>query len=111
VPIFLVSRACDVVACDQAQSDGFAASGFETEPGHVVAPWMADLASKVKNPNAEWRIVTGLGTVTAQCTAVPPCTVGAGTLNHLRWPNGVGDDSGIDHEPAMLDFLRDHALP
>ncbi len=30
--------------------------------------------------------------------------------NHLRWPNGVDDGSGIDHEPAFLDSLRSHPL-
>jgi hypothetical protein len=31
-----------------------------------------------------------------------------GTVNHLRWPDGVADSSGRDWEPAMLDFLRLH---
>ena len=111
VPILLVSRACDIVACDAAQAQAFAANGFETEPGQVARTWFEDLATKVHDPNVEWTIVSGIGTVVAQCTPVPPCSVAAATLNHLRWPNGVGDQSGIDHEPAMLDFLRQHPLP
>ena len=76
-----------------------------------VDTWISDLATKVSNPNAEWRIVTGIGTVASQCSAIPPCSVEGALINHVRWPNGVADGSGVDHEPAMLDFLRDHALP
>jgi len=32
-------------------------------------------------------------------------------LNHVRWPDGVADRSGLDHEPELLDFLRAHPLP
>lgn len=111
VPLFIASRACDVVACDQPQADGLRWQGFVTEPGHVVAPWIADLQAVVRDPNAGWRIVTGTGTVAGRCTAAAQCTPTIATLNHLRWPDGVADGSGIDHERAMLDFLRSHPLP
>jgi len=38
------------------------------------------------------------------------CGPNRALLNHARWPDGVADGSGVDHEPRMLDFLRDHPL-
>ena len=111
VPIFIVSRACDVVACDQAQANGLRQQGFVTEPGHVVEPWVVDLASRVGDRNVRWQIVAGSGWPVTGCTAPGVCTPTIATLNHLRWPDGVADGSGIDHERTMLDFLRDHPLP
>ncbi len=111
VPIFLVSRACDIVTCDQAQADGLASPEFEAEPGHVVETWVSDLATKVQNPNVEWLIVSGIGTVVNACSPIPPCSVGGAVVNHVRWPQGIQDMSGIDHEPAMLDFLRQSPRP
>ncbi len=113
VPIMLVSRSCDIVACNQAQADSFESNfGTVTEPGHVVDPWISqDLPTKVRNPNALWRIVTGTGQQTTACSPNSICTPTIGLINHMRWPDGVADGSGIDHEPAMLEFLRAHALP
>jgi len=113
VPILLVSRSCDIVACNQAQADWFESGfGTVTEPGHVVEQWFAqDLPNKVNNPNALWRIVAGTGQQTNACSSNVICTPSIGLLNHLRWPDGVADGSGIDHEPAILEFLRAHPLP
>lgn len=109
LPILIVSRACDLVACDPAQVQGW---HLETppNPGQVVAPWMEDLQRKVHDPNARWIIVNGMGAVTESCTPAWLCTLGIATINHLRWPDGVDDRSGLDHEPEMLDFLADHPL-
>lgn len=32
---------------------------------------------------------------------------------HTYWPDGIAGTAGgvVDHEPAMLDFLRQHPLP
>jgi poly(3-hydroxybutyrate) depolymerase len=113
VPIMLVSRSCDIVVCNQAQADSFASGfGTVTEPGHIVEQWvLQDLPIKVKNPNAQWRIVSGIGQQTGACTPSSICTPAIGLINHMRWPDGVADGSGIDHEPAMLDFLRANPLP
>ena len=112
VPIFLVSRACDIVACSAAQSQAFETMGFLTEPGHIVETWaLRDLPTKVRNPNVWWRIVGGNGLVAGGCSPSAICTPEIGLLNHLRWPDGVADGSGADHEGAMLEFLRAHPLP
>lgn len=112
VPILLVSRSCDIVACNQAQADWLLAGfGAVTEPGHVVQTWIAqDLPAKVQNPNGQWLIVSGAGQVVGACSPDNACTRTIGLVNHLRWPDGVAD-GGDDHEPAMLDFLRGHPLP
>lgn len=110
LPIFLVSRACDVVACDEAQAEALRTAGQAVEPGHVVAPWMEDLKHKVGDANATWILVDGSGREVSSCTPAALCVPLLAVLNHLRWPNGVADGSGIDHEATMLGFLRDHPL-
>lgn len=109
-PIFLVSRACDIVACDAAQAQSLVSQGGVVEPGHIVSEWQTLLQTRVSNPNVVRRIVTGTGQTTASCTAAALCTNSNAVLNHIRWPDGVADNSGVDHETAMLDFLRDHPL-
>jgi len=109
-PIFLVSRACDIVACDVAQAQELGIQGTVVSPGHIVGEWEAKLLNTVANPNVSRRIVSGTGQSVTSCTPAPFCTTGIATLNHVRWPDGVADGSGVDHEPAMLDFLRDHPL-
>lgn len=109
-PVFLISRACDVVACDAAQAQGLQSQGVVVEPGHIVSEWQSTLQARMSNSNVLRRIVTGTGQVTGSCTAASACTGGVALLNHVRWPDGVADSSGIDHEPAMLDFLRGHPL-
>jgi pimeloyl-ACP methyl ester carboxylesterase len=110
VPILLVSRSCDVVACDRAQAVSLESTRFAVEPGHIAGDWVRDLGAKVGDPNVVWRIVDSDGQRVARCASTRQCRLGRGLLNHLRWPDGVADRSGIDHEPAMLNFLRDHPL-
>ncbi len=107
LPIMIVSRACDIVACNEAQVRGWNLVA-PANPGQVVAPWMDDLRVKVHDTNTRWLIVTGFGTVTNTCTPSLFCSLSIAVINHLRWPDGVADHSGIDHEPAMLDFLAAH---
>ncbi len=109
VPLFFVSRACDIMACTTAQAEHLEAEyGLDAEPGHDVEEWMEALATKVGNSNVERLIVKANGTITERCTAPRWCPKAVAILNHIRWPDGVADDSGIDHEPAMLTFLADH---
>ncbi len=108
VPILLISRSCDIVACDDAQ---LARLGIESpSPGHVVSTWQHDLLARVGNQNVDRIIVAGNGRITDACSHSFLCSLPVATLNHLRWPDGVADHSGRDHEPAMLGFLREHPL-
>jgi poly(3-hydroxybutyrate) depolymerase len=105
VPIAIVSRACDIVACDDAQ-----AARIPMQPGAVVGPWTVRARGELGDPNVVWRIINAFGNETTDCTYAPMCPIGAAFADHVRWPDGVADDSGIDHETFMLDFLRTHPL-
>ncbi|MEM6993584.1 MAG: hypothetical protein AAF721_23930 [Myxococcota bacterium] len=125
VPILLTYRTCDF-ATPCGPSD---AACFGNEPGFVVSDWLPEAAASL--PGLEARLIGGLEPGSAndgpatQCTDIdascmpenddcsePPFPARCLCLvNHLRWPDGVyGVGSGIDNEPAMLDFLRDHPL-
>jgi len=109
VPIMVVSQACDLVACDEAQAEDLEASGVPVAPGFVVETWMEDLASLVGDHDASWRIVDGFGQPAEACTGPALCGPAIATLGHVRWPDGIADGSGIDHEADMLAFLRQQA--
>jgi poly(3-hydroxybutyrate) depolymerase len=111
VPFFLISRTCDAVACDAEQDKAFKAAGYHPTPGNIAGDWIQTLKTTMQDPNVTWQLVSGIGTVATQCTSAAVCTMSIATLNHMRWPDGVADKSGKDHEPKMLDFLRQHPLP
>ena len=104
VPIFVVGRACDLVACDEPQADGLRDDGYALPPGAVVSTWLDDLKSKV-GASPERRIGDFGGDEVDECTAAAWCGLAAATVNHVMWPDGVSDGSGNDHEADMLDFL------
>ncbi len=105
VPFMLVSRTCDIIACDQAQADGFATP---PNPGNIASNWIDDLENVI-GADVTWLGITGIGTQLNICT--PTCGIGVAILNHVRWPNGIPDMSGNDYEIDMLDFLRNSPLP
>jgi poly(3-hydroxybutyrate) depolymerase len=109
LPFMLVSRTCDAVACDEAQLEGLVDDGFDLVPGNVAETWVTTLREEIGSPEVLWRRVGGNGQTYDGCTPASLCTTTHAGINHLRWPNGVAD-GGEDHEPAMLDFLREHPL-
>jgi poly(3-hydroxybutyrate) depolymerase len=110
VPILLISRTCDAVACSEAQDRRFRREGAVTTPGNVAETWVATLRNLVGNPNVSWQLITGSGAGSGWCAPALLCGSLVAVLNHLHWPDGVEDRSGIDWEPVMLEFLRDHPL-
>ncbi len=110
VPVFVVGRACDLVACDADQAAGLEADGVPVAPGFVAETWLDDLAGRVGDPNAERRIVNGFGVEVDSCTGPALCGPAIATLSHVRWPDGVADGSGVDHEADMLRFLAESPL-
>lgn len=109
VPIAIVSRACDIIACDEPQASALARTARVMQPGAVVRTWTERARAELGDPNVTWRIVNAFGNETPLCTIGPMCPMSAALLDHVRWPDGVADESGIDHEPFMLDFLRTHS--
>jgi hypothetical protein len=92
-----------MVGCDAAQAETH--SGL---PGFDVSAWHARLSDEI-GAAVEHVIVAGNGAEVAGCAST--CGETLAMINHVRWPDGVADQSGIDYEPRMLEFLRDHPLP
>ena len=107
VPIYLISRACDIIACSEEQAAKFRDDGKEITPGTIVDTWESDLQSRV-GIKASRRIVDGSGVSVDSCQAPAFCLYALALVNHTRWPDGIDDKSGNDYELEMLAFLRDN---
>jgi poly(3-hydroxybutyrate) depolymerase len=112
VPFLLISRTCDAIACNEAQDRGFRDAGAETSPGNVAESWVQTLRSQVANPNVTWIPITRNAVSVAEgtCASAALCSPIGAFLNHLHWPDGVEDQTGVDLEPVMLQFMKDHPL-
>lgn len=123
-PIFIVRRACDAaLACDSVQQ-----GWFDTPPGHETETWLSEAPAKVGVNISSLTIngfsnpVSSCATTKAQCANAYGAGVACDGLNtdqcaelmafvmHMRWPSGLRE-AGIDHEPTMLNFLRDNPHP
>jgi predicted esterase len=101
VPIFMVHRNCDIVACNEAQREA-----LKEEPGRDVLGWIATLRGTIGDPNVRDVILDPKAAETSSCA--PVCSEITALTNHLHWPDGIWDGSGVDWELEMLGFLRDH---
>jgi predicted esterase len=110
LPIYLISRTCDAVACDDAQDEVFRRNGYTTVPGNVAETWVETLETRVENPNVTWRRITASGTAANRCAVPWLCSMTIAILNHFHWPDGVEDRGAVDWEPEMLSFLKDHPM-
>jgi hypothetical protein len=107
VPIQSVHRACDaLVTCDASQR-----TKFSMPPGDDVEGWLGTLRGPMGDPNVKQVLIDGAGAAARACAPAALCTAALGTENHLHWPDGKSDGSGIDWELEMLAFLRAHPLP
>jgi len=109
VPVHLISRSCDLIACDRDQADHLADRGMTIAPGAIVEPWFDALRSEV-GAAASWTRVDGAGNRVGRCRAPGFCPLAAASLNHIRWPDGVDDRSGVDYEHEILSFFRANPL-
>jgi hypothetical protein len=100
IPYFMISRRCDIVACD-ARTD------LKTVPGNIVEPWINSLRNEI-GADVTWLIIDTLGNPSPSCASADYCTESDALFGHLQWPDGLDDNGGIDHEPAMLQFLSNH---
>ena len=100
LPYYLVSRTCDAIACDEAQSLGVV-------PGNIIEPWIRTLRDVI-GVDVTWERIDDDGILRDRCAVAATCGRTRQIVNHLRWPDGLWDGGGRDHEPTMLTFLRDH---
>jgi len=109
VPLFLISRACDIITCSELQAANFREDEDPVAPGYVVDTWVSDLQTRVGTTPSR-RIIDGSGTIVEECTVPGLCLYSLAAINHVRWPDGVADKGGVDHEPEMLGFLANNRL-
>ncbi len=112
IPLLLVSRTCDIVACNEAQDQAFLVAGTETSPGNIASAWIRTLRVEIESPNVTWSPISAAGAAVAEGTCAPAnlCSPLRAALNHVKWPDGIADESGIDHESTMLAFMRANPL-
>lgn len=111
IPILLIGRSCDIVACDEEQASSFASSGTKIEPGHIAGPWLEDLLNKVGNTNVRKITINSRGEQVSSCLHTSNCTPKLGLINHMKWPDGVLDENiNNDQEPEILEFFKSHQL-
>lgn len=111
VPILIISGWCDQMPCDADQLAALSA-GTPLAPGSLMSAWVSDLGTKVGDPNVTWIKIRGNGDVVNMCMPASQCTGTIALMVHMEWPDGIASTAGgvVDHEPDMLDFLRDHPL-
>jgi predicted esterase len=100
IPYFMVSRQCDLVACDEK-------TDLAVTPGSVAEPWISSLRNEI-GAETSWLLIDSLGKQSFSCAVKEHCTSSEALLGHLHWPDGIDDTGGVDHEPTMLQFLADH---
>ena len=78
-----------------------------------MSGWVSDLSTTVGTPTVQWLKIKGTGEIVTTCMPASTCSNLVATLIHTEWPDGIAGTAGgtVDHEPAMLDFLRQHPLP
>ncbi len=102
IPYFMISRQCDLVACD-ANTD------LKVIPGNVAEPWISLLENDI-GADVSWLVIDNLGNPKTTCASAAQCTESDALFGHLHWPDGIDDMGGVDHEPTMLEFFSDHIL-
>jgi poly(3-hydroxybutyrate) depolymerase len=103
LPVFVVHRACSIVACNATQR-----IAVGSPPGFDVTSWIADLKAKVGATDVT---ELTLGATGQPSTCANACGRAIAIQQHVRWPDGVLDGSGMDYEPTMLNYLKAHPLP
>lgn len=99
LPIYTVSRTCDVVACNKQQQDKLWSDGSFADVIDMES-WVENLRVGLRNPNVTHRLINAQGSAANTCQAASQCSLTTGTLNHLTWPRTVEID--------YLNFLKGH---
>ena len=72
VPILLVGRNCDIMPCNAAHAAKLAME-INIDPGDEMEQWVADLESKVGDPDVVRRIISSTGVPVTECAPVATC--------------------------------------
>ncbi len=110
LPLFMISRSCDAIACNEAQAAKFMESDASFIPGNVASTWIEDLKNKVGDPNVLWKKIGDKSEPTKLCAMPLFCSPARATLNHLHWIDGLDDGSKIDLEVDLLEFLSKYKI-
>lgn len=103
--VFHVHRDCSIAPCNRAQALS------QMLPAELnVAAWTPRLRAATTGTVVDIIIDRNAQVVTT-CVPVSGCGELLQLTNHVRWPDGVADSSGIDFELQMLQFLADHPRP
>ncbi|MBX7101804.1 MAG: hypothetical protein K1X89_29080 [Myxococcaceae bacterium] len=101
LPVFFVHRDCDSATCDEAQR-----VALGRPVSNNATAWMARLTGELGDGDVTHVMLDAAAQPRTSCAPTSSCTSDLAGSNHLNWPDGVGDGSGRDWEPAMLEFLR-----
>jgi len=104
LPVFIAHRACSIVPCDAAQA---AAKG--APPGFDVRGWLTLLRGTIGATDVTELLLDHGGAAVSSCARLCPGI--EALVDHIRWPDGIADRSGVDREPEMLRYLAGHPLP
>ena len=104
LPVFIVHRACSIVPCDAAQ-----ATSRGAPPGYDVRGWLGLLRTTLGATDVTELLLDHHGAAVDACAV--RCPGLEAIVDHIRWPDGLADGSGIDREPEMLRYLAAHPLP
>ena len=97
LPIFTMSRSCDVVACNKQQETDLWNRGSFADPINME-DWKSVLQSTINNANVTHVLLNKDNSVASACAVT--CTLQEATNNHLAWP--------VSYEGTMLNFLFSH---
>jgi hypothetical protein len=103
LPLLVIGPSCDAnPPCDAAQAEK-----FRQAPGSDTTSWTERLVREMGDGNARRLLLDPTHSGPAStCAPAAACDL---YFTGLVWPDGA--TRGVDHEPAMLDFLARNPLP
>ncbi len=110
-PLYLLNRHCDAAApCNEdLRVNVVLPHAGATQYPESLDSWRTKLNTLLTDQNLlSINLITGFAAAVSACASTQTCTYNIGLINHMRWPNGIFDGSGIDWEQGMLQFLKDH---
>ncbi len=98
LPIYTISRSCDLIACNQQHQDSLWSQNSFADVINIQK-WKDILSTTIENNQVVHTLLDKNGTTVSACTT--SCTLNQATINHLTWP--------LASEDQMLTFLLSHS--